>query len=181
MTRVSESLLLVVVVLICGFVSVGAASAQGPLISEEVSVGVRLVEALFKAGLPERGAVAALEGGAAEEVTGLAEAGAVRARRYQRPVVQNNYNTAFEFSPQISLPSTPTLGGQSDRSSAASAGSNTTLTSAQDAFLQSVYEGGSSNEGISSAGRVAPHEVYASEETKTLSRGQMSFLRSVYK
>jgi hypothetical protein len=181
MARVSESLLLVVVVLICGFVSVGAASAQGPFIPEEVSVGVRLVEALVGAGLPGRGAVAALEEGAAEEGTGLTEARAVRARRYQRPVVQNNYNNAFEFSPQISLPSTPTLHGQSDRNSAVSAGSNTTLTPAQDEFLQSVYEDGSSNEGISSAGRVAPNEVYASEETKMLSREQMSFLRSVYK
>lgn len=181
MARVSESLLSVVVVLICGFVSVGAASAQGPFIPEEVSVGVRLVEALFGAGLAERGAVAALEGGAAEEGTGLAEARAVRARRYQRPVVQNNYNNAFKFSPQISLPSTPTLGGQSDRNSAVSAGSTTTLTPAQYEFLQSIYEGGSSDESISSAERATPKEMYDTGENENLSPAQLAFIRKIYK
>lgn len=70
---------------------------------------------------------------------------------------------------------------RSNRGAVDSGGSNNTLTPAQDEFLQSLYEGGSSNESISSAGRAAPNEGCPSEETKTLSREQMSFLKSVYK
>lgn len=150
-------------------VSVHKASAQGLLVPFEEALIGKLAQGIGE-GIAERGAAAVLGRGAVEEGLEAAEARAASPGRYGRPQVKVTNNN-FEFAPQISLPSTPASYGQPDRSSAEDVGPNTTLTPARNEFLQRIYE----------SEPVTPNETYALGETKTLSREQMAFLRSVYK
>lgn len=162
LSSASKALLAVSALSLAGVVGLRDASAQAFLAA--------LLEGGAAEGVLGRAAIGALERGAAEE--GLAvEARAMRAGRRARPLIQNNYNNTFEFSPQIALPAAP---AHTARQGEAPSANDYEL-------VQRVYKSVGSNNGISPRELATLNQVYgtAAEEEK-ISCEDLAVLQKAY-